>query len=67
MSENTGRLVAQIEYASAIGSLMYAMYCTGLDIAFTICKFSWFTSNPSVEHWKAIARVLGKVGQIVIP
>ena len=46
---------------------MYAIYCTKPDIAFTLCKLSRFTSNPSVEHWKAIARVLGKVGQIVIP
>ena len=59
LTENTGRSVAQIEYASAIGSLMYAMHCTRPDIAFTVCKLSRFTSNPSVEHWKAIARVLG--------
>ena len=59
LTENTCRSVAQIEYASAIGSLMYAMHCTRPDIAFTVCKLSRFTSNPSVEHWKAIARVLG--------
>ena len=59
LTENTGRSVAQIEYASAIGSLMYAMHCTRPDIAFTVCKLSRFISNPSVEHWKAIARVLG--------
>ena len=59
LTENTGRSVAQIEYASAIGSLMYAMHCTRPDIAFTVCKLSRFTSNPSVEYWKAIARVLG--------
>ena len=38
---------------------MYAMHCTKPDIAFTVCKLSRFTSNPSVEHWKTIARVLG--------
>ena len=36
--KNIGKSIAQIEYASAIGSLMYIMYYTRLDIAFTICK-----------------------------
>ena len=59
LTGNSGRAVAQIEYASAIGNLMYAMHCTRPDIAFTVCKLSRYTNNPSVEHWKAIARVLG--------
>ena len=59
LTENNGREVAQIEYASAIGSLMYAMHCTRPDIAYAVCKLSRFTSSPSVDHWKAIARVLG--------
>ena len=59
LTENTSRSIAQLEYASAIGSLMYAMYCTRPYIVFTMCKLSRYTSNPSVEHWKAIARVLG--------
>ena len=56
---NEGRAVAQLEYASVIGSLMYATQCTRLDIAFVVSNLSRFTSNPSVEHWKAIGRVLG--------
>ncbi|KAH9794216.1 Receptor-like serine/threonine-protein kinase [Citrus sinensis] len=40
-------------------NLMYAMHCTRPDIAFAVCKMSRFTSNPSVEHWKAIGRILG--------
>uniref|UniRef100_A0A2N9GWL4 Uncharacterized protein n=1 Tax=Fagus sylvatica TaxID=28930 RepID=A0A2N9GWL4_FAGSY len=30
-----------------------------LDIAFAVNRLSRYTSNPSAEHWKAIARVLG--------
>ncbi|XP_072054922.1 secreted RxLR effector protein 161-like [Arachis hypogaea] len=56
---NMGRLIAQLEYASAIESLMYAMHCTRLDIAFAVCKLSRFTGKPSNQHWKAITRVLG--------
>uniref|UniRef100_A0A2N9H138 Reverse transcriptase Ty1/copia-type domain-containing protein n=1 Tax=Fagus sylvatica TaxID=28930 RepID=A0A2N9H138_FAGSY len=57
--ENSGRAVAQLEYASAIGSLMYAMHGTRPDISFAVCKLSRYTNNPSTEHWKAIGRVLG--------
>ena len=59
LTENTGISVAQIEYASAIGSLMYTIHCTRPNIFFTVYKLSRFTSNPSLEHWKAMARVLG--------
>ncbi|GKC95969.1 zinc finger, CCHC-type containing protein [Tanacetum coccineum] len=57
--ENNGRAVAQIEYASAIGCLMYATHCTRPDIAYAVCKLSRYTSNPSQDHWKAIGRVFG--------
>ena len=59
LKKNSGRVMAQLEYASAIGCLMYLMQCTRSDIAFTVSKLSRFTSNPSVEHWKAICRVFG--------
>ncbi|XP_075088615.1 uncharacterized protein LOC142170623 [Nicotiana tabacum] len=59
LTANTGRAVAQLEYASAIGSMMYLMHCTRPDIAFAVCKLSRFTSNPGNDHWKAISRVLG--------
>ena len=59
LGENTGRAIAQLKYASAIGSMIYAIHCTILDIPFLVDKLSRFTSNPSVDHWKAIDRVLG--------
>ena len=59
LGENTRRTITQLEYASAIGSMMYAMHCTRPDISFSMGKLSRFTSNPSVNHWKAIGRVLG--------
>ena len=49
-----------------IGSLMYAMYCTRPDIIFAVCKLSRFTSNPSVEYWNAIGRVLGYLKRTII-
>ncbi|GJZ29161.1 hypothetical protein Tco_0573808 [Tanacetum coccineum] len=59
MVENNERVVAQIEYASAIGCLMYDTHCTRPDIAYAVCKLSRYTSNPSQDHWKAIGRVFG--------
>ena len=59
LTDNEGRSVSQLSYASAIGSLMYAMHCTRSDIAFAVCKLSRYTHNPSTEHWKAIARIFG--------
>ncbi|KAI3790550.1 hypothetical protein L2E82_03664 [Cichorium intybus] len=59
LDKNSGRAIAQIEYASAIGCLMYVTHCTRPDIAFSVCKLSRYTSNPSNDHWKAIGRVLG--------
>ena len=32
LGKNFGRAIAQLEYASAIGSMMYEMHCTGSDI-----------------------------------
>ncbi|CAM8923817.1 unnamed protein product [Rhodiola kirilowii] len=55
---NKGDPVSQLEYSRVIGSLMYAMTSTRLDIAFAVGKLSRYTSNPSVDHWQAVHRVL---------
>ncbi|XP_075504625.1 secreted RxLR effector protein 161-like [Primulina tabacum] len=34
------------------------MSCTRPDLAYAVSKLSRFTSNPEVEHWKAIIRLL---------
>nr|KAJ0185704.1 hypothetical protein LSAT_V11C900469250 [Lactuca sativa] len=51
--------VAQLEYASAVGSMMYATHCTRPDITFAVNKLSQYTVNLGTEHWKAMGRVLG--------
>jgi hypothetical protein len=59
LNDYCDKMVAQLEYTSAIRSLMYPMHCTRPDIAFVICKLSRYTSKPNTDHWKAIARVFG--------
>ena len=44
----------KVPYASAIGSLMYAMICTRPDIAHAVGVVSRFMSNPGKEHWEAV-------------
>ena len=46
-----------VPYASAVGSLMYAMVCTRPDIAHAVGVLSRFMSKPRKEHWTAVKRV----------
>ncbi|KAM1779442.1 hypothetical protein PS1_041186 [Malus domestica] len=50
--------MSDIPYASAIGSLMYAMICTKPDIAYAVSITSRYQSNPRSEHWAAVKTVL---------
>ena len=43
-----------IPYASAMGSLMYAMLCTRSDICFVVGMVSRYQSDPGEEHWIAV-------------
>ena len=65
LSTSLGSLYAEketymsiIPYACAVGSLMYAMVCTSLDIAHAVSVVSHFMSNPGKEHWKAVQWML---------
>nr|XP_016484271.1 PREDICTED: uncharacterized protein LOC107804848 [Nicotiana tabacum] len=47
-----------VPYASAVGSLMYAMLCTRPDICFAVGVVSRFQSNPGKEHWTAVKHII---------
>ena len=47
-----------IPYASAIGSIMYAMLCTRPDIAHAVSLTSRYQSDPGMEHWIAVKNIL---------
>ncbi|KAJ0714724.1 putative RNA-directed DNA polymerase [Helianthus annuus] len=47
-----------VPYASAVGSLMYAMVCTRPDIAHAVGVISRFMSDPGREHWEAVKWLL---------
>lgn len=62
LCKNVQESISQLEYAQIIESLMYFINCTRPDIAYAVSKLSRYTSNPGVEHWKAIIRVLRYLG-----
>ena len=47
-----------VPYASAVGSLMYAMLCTRLDIRFTVGMVNRYQSNAGQEHETAVKHIL---------
>jgi len=47
-----------ISYALAVRSIMYAQVCTRPDLAFIIGMLGRFQSNPGMDHWKVVKKVL---------
>lgn len=50
--------MANVPYASAVGSLMYAMVGSRPDIAHAVGVVSRFMGNPSRAHWEAVKWIL---------
>ena len=46
-----------VPYASAIGSIMYAMLCTRPDVCLAISLVGRYQSNPEVDHWRAVKNI----------
>ena len=51
-------VMASNPYASAIGSIMYAMLSTRLDVALALSLTSRFQSNHGKDHWTAVKNIL---------
>nr|GEU45744.1 retrotransposon protein, putative, Ty1-copia subclass [Tanacetum cinerariifolium] len=47
-----------IPYASAVGSIMYAVRCTRLDVAFAQNITSRFQHNPGEVHWTVVKNIM---------
>jgi len=50
--------MSKFPYASAVGSLMYAMVCTRPDIAHAVGVVSRYMNNPGKEHWMVVKWIL---------
>ena len=49
--------MSRVPYASAVGSLMYAMVCTRPEISHVVGVLSRFISNAGKEHWTIVKQV----------
>ena len=47
-----------ITYASAVGSIMYAMVCTRPDVSFALSVVGRYHADPGVEHWTTVKNIL---------
>ena len=47
-----------IPFASAIGSIMYAMLCTRPDVSCALSMTSRYQSDPGKPHWIAVKNIL---------
>ena len=52
------KTMRQVSYALAMGSLMYAMLCTRLDICYSVGIVSRYQSNLGPKHWEAVKNIL---------
>lgn len=50
--------MSRVPYASAVGSIMYAMTCTRPDVAFALSTVSRYQGNPGRSHWIAVKNIL---------
>src|SRR3954454_11984294 len=58
MTNDEFEFMSKVPYASAIGSIMYAMICTRPDVSYALSSTSRFQSDPGKEHWKAVKMIL---------
>ena len=50
--------MSHVPYASAVGSIMYAMVCTQPDISHAISVVSQYMDRPGKGHWQAVKWIL---------
>ena len=50
--------MTRMSYASAVGSLMYAMVCTTPDLSQAVSTVSRYMHDPEKGHWEAVKWVL---------
>ncbi|CAD6239581.1 unnamed protein product [Miscanthus lutarioriparius] len=50
--------MSKVPYASAIGSIMYAMICTRPDVSYALSVASRYQANPGESHWTLAKNIL---------
>ena len=50
--------MSKVPYASAIGSIMYAMISTRPNVSYALSVPSKYQSDPGESHWTAVKNIL---------
>ncbi|CAH1439943.1 unnamed protein product [Lactuca virosa] len=50
--------MSRVPYASIVGSIMYAMTCTRLNVTFALSMVSRYQGNPGKTHWTTVKNIL---------
>ena len=50
--------MSKIPYASAIGSIMYAMLCTRPDVSYALSMTRRYQLDPGESHWTVVKNIL---------
>lgn len=50
--------MSTVPYVNMVGSIMYTMVCTRLDIAHAMSVISRYMENPGKHHWNALKWIL---------
>ena len=50
--------MSKVPYASAIGSIMYAMISTRPDVSYALSVTSRYHSGPGESHWIVVKNIL---------
>ena len=59
------KMMRQIPYTSAVGSLMYAMLCSRPNIYYSVGIVSRYQSNPRPKHWEVVKHILKDICYLV--
>ena len=57
-TESEKEQMDRIPYASAVGSVMYAMLCTRPDVSYGLSITSRYQANPGMKHWQVVKMIL---------
>jgi hypothetical protein len=50
--------MSKVPYASAIGSIMYAMICTHPDVSYALSVASRYQANLGESHWTLVKNIV---------
>jgi hypothetical protein len=56
--DDSSELATNVPYREAIGSLMYRMVGTRLDIAFAVSRMAQYVESPTIIQWKAVKHIM---------